>query len=168
MAARPALLGATFFIIVLAILGAPRPSRAGRTAVPPALERFSLYASCQPMNLVVETLHPNAATFGLRKDAIQAAVESRLRSARIYDSDAGAYLYVNVNTVGAAFGIDLEYRKRVLDVVSQEMSFAATWTQGITGTHSRNASYILSNISQAMDSFLSAWLRVNEEACRTN
>ena len=70
-------------------------------------ERFRLFSDCKPMDLLVESLKPKAAEFGLSKDSIQAAVESRLRSARLYDSEAWNRLYVNINTTGLAFSVNV-------------------------------------------------------------
>ena len=67
------------------------------------------------MRLVVETLPPAAAEIGLTVESIQAAVESRLRSARLYDPEANTHLYMNVNTSGNAFNVNLEYLKLFYD-----------------------------------------------------
>ena len=128
-------------------------------------ERFQLFVNCEPMQLVVEGLQPGAAEFGLSVEQIQAAAESRLRSARIYDSDSLSYLYINVTIVGSAFSINISYRKPVLDIASESIWSATTWNAGRTGTHGRDAGYILSGISQHLDVFLADFLRVNEEAC---
>ena len=130
------------------------------------IERFELFNNCEPMYLLVENLPPDAAEIGLSKQGVQAAVESRLRSARLYDSSgSSSYLYVNVNVVGAAFGVELEYYQRVLTLESGLRGSAVTWGTGLTGTHGRDANYILSLVSRLMDTFLSKYLRVNEEAC---
>ena len=83
------------------------------------------------MDLVVLDLPGvGAAEIGLTEAALQAAVESRLRSARLYDADAGSYLYVNVNVVEKVFGLNLGYRKFVYDQVAGESGFATTWDIG--------------------------------------
>ena len=63
------------------------------------------------MDLIVESLHADAAEIGLTEESIQAAVESRLRSARLYDADAGPFLYVNVGVAGPGHAIRLRYLK---------------------------------------------------------
>ena len=65
-----------------------------------SLERFSLFDNCSPMDLVVEGLHPAALEIGLTDASIQAALESRLRSARLYDSDVRQYLLRQFERVG--------------------------------------------------------------------
>ena len=129
--------------------------------------RFELFANCQPMRLVVEDLHSDASDIGLTKASIQAAAESRLRSARLYDSTPFTYpyLYINVNVVGGAFSISLQYSKRVYDPLSDSNGLATTWIIGSAGTHGGRADFILSFVSRHMDKFLVEFLRVNEGSC---
>ena len=128
-------------------------------------DRFRLFANCLPMSLIVEDLNSDAEEIGLTRDSVQAAVESRLRSARLYDSSATPYLYVNVNVYRQSFSISLEYNKFLFDGLSQNNGYAATWTYGGTGQHANDHGFILSSVSQYMDQFLVEFLRVNEEAC---
>ena len=117
------------------------------------------------MRLVVESLPEDAAEIGLTESSIRAAAESRLRSARLYSEASDQYLYVNVNVAGHAFGVSLEYKKRVLDPLSGLGGLATTWNSGSTGTHGRDSGFILSGVSQHLDRFLVEFLRVNEAAC---
>ena len=134
------------------------------------LSRFALWTGCQPMGLLVEQLPDDAANTGLTRDALQAAAESRLRAARLYTSDtvrANSYLYVNVNVVGRAFAISLEFRKYVFDPATGGSGSATTWDTGTLGTHGGNASFVLGSVSRNLDRFLVEFLRVNESACAT-
>ena len=143
-------------------------SASGAAGEIPDFKRFELFADCRPMRLVVENLPDGASKIGLTKEAIQAAAESRLRSARLYRSMLGPpyhHLYVNVNVYRMAFNIVLKFKKNVLDSLSGNTGIAATWDVGSTGTHGGNANYILSLISQYLDKFLVEFLRVNEKAC---
>ncbi|MCY4131121.1 MAG: hypothetical protein OXF39_00555 [Nitrospira sp.] len=128
---------------------------------------FQLYTNCKRMDLVVETLSPDAAKIGLTRRQIIAAVESRLRSARLYSNDRkGVYLYVNVTVIGSAFNIFLSFSKTLHDPISTLDNFAETWKRGSTGTHGRSgAAYIVSSVSLLIDEFLVEYLRVNEKAC---
>lgn len=154
---------------LLAALALPfSASGAAGDAIDDSIKRFQLFADCRPMRLLVERLPDGASKIGLTKEAIQAAVESRLRSARLYRSMPGSpfhYLYVNVNVFGRAFSIGLEFRKRVRDILSGDTGRAATWNAGATGTHGGSANYIVSHVSRFMDRFLVEFLRVNERAC---
>lgn len=131
------------------------------------LERFRLFNACRPMILVVERLGDDAGKIGLAEENLQVAAESRLRAARLYTEDSEradfAYLYVNINVVGRAYSISVHFNKRVSDTLG-EFGTAITWTSGSTGT-SGNGSFIVSNLSQHLDRFLAAYLRVNEDAC---
>ena len=167
-------------LVLLAILATSQADRAlaQRLQLPPPpgyddgtdyetlLDRFRLYNECGPMDLVVETLHPDAAEIGLTEASIQAAVESRLRSARLYDSAADPRLYVNVLVSGMAVAINLDYQKPVHDPASGVTRVATTWDTGGGGTHGGGAASILSSISGYMDEFLVEYLRVNEAACK--
>ncbi len=132
------------------------------------IARFELFADCRPMYLLVERLPADASKIGLTEEAIQAAAESRLRSARLYRSIRSApyhSLYINVNVAGRGFSIRLEFKKDVYDPLSGDTGVATTWNTGGAGTHGGNANYILSLLSQYMDEFLVEFLRVNEKAC---
>ena len=117
------------------------------------------------MHLIVEGLPPDAVEIDLTEESIQAALESRLRSARLYDSEAIDWLYIRVNVLGVAYSIDLRFFKQVHDLDSNETGAAATWDEGSVGMHGGDAGFILSSISRYMDRFLVEFLRVNEEAC---
>ena len=125
------------------------------------------------MNLTIEIedLDPGVSEIGLTGQSIQTAAESRLRSARLYDSDYGrllengAYFYINVSLLGPAFFVQLKYHKMVTDSASHTTTFAPTWTRLTLGTHGGNTDSIRSVVSEGMDKFLVEFLRVNEKAC---
>ena len=129
------------------------------------IDRFELWNDCQAMDLLVVELGQDAAETGLTKEAIETAVRSRLRAARLYDADASPYLYVYVRVVGDAFNIDVGYRKLVVDPASGQSSYATTWNAGGAGTHGRDGNYILTNTSGRIDRFLDEYLRVNADVC---
>ncbi len=141
-----------------------------RFALWPSSERFALWNDCRPIRLVVQDLGDDAADIGLKWEAISVAVRSRLRAARLYTAEMGwppqSQLYINVNIVGAAFDITVEYNKWLTDSISGEQGFAATWSKGSTGTHGRNSGFVLSAVSRHTDSFIDEYLRVNEDACK--
>ena len=151
------------WLVLLAIVASPVGGAAAQDVS--GVDRFQFFNECRPMNLVVEGLPAAAAEIDLTEAAIQAAVESRLRAARLYDADAGPILYVNVSVVGRAYSLGLEYLKVLYDPVSDETRPATTWESGSTGTHGGDAAYILSILAGQMDLFLVEYLRVNESAC---
>ena len=142
------------------------------------IERFELFNACLPMLLIVEQLHDDAADINLTRETLQAAAESRLRAGRLYREFFGpirtekqyeestnlAVLSVQVNVVGAAFNINVQYQKRVTDAFGETTS-TTTWQTSVTGTHGGNAGFIVSGLSERLDKFLAAYLRVNKSAC---
>ena len=60
-------------------------------------ERFELFNQCRPMALFFQVLDDDDPPIGLRREAIRAAAESRLRAARLYsgsvDVNAGSHQY---------------------------------------------------------------------------
>ena len=148
-------------LLLLAVLG----GGLAHAEAPSAFDRFRLFNHCGPLDFVVEGLPTGASEIGLTESSLQAAVESRLRAARLFDEDVLPYLYLNVNVFGAAFSIDLRFNKTVDDVATDLRRQATTWQVGGTGTHGKNAGYIRSAVSEFMDQFLVEYLRVNEEAC---
>ncbi len=133
-------------------------------------ERLKLFNACRPMQLLIEKLPDDATEIGLTREMLKAAAESRLRAARLYTGDwersDGAMLYVNINVVGRAHNTLITYRKAVTDAFATN-GFAVTWHASSTGTHVGNAGYIVSLLSQLLDTFLAAYLRVNEPACES-
>ena len=130
------------------------------------LDRFELWNDCQAMAIWVEGLNQDATDIGLTESAIETAVRSRLRAARIYDAGQGPFLYVNVNVFDQAFTIEVDYWKLVLDIASSERDYTITWSDSWLGTHGEDEGYILSTLSQSMDRFIDEYLRVNANACR--
>ena len=121
------------WLVLLAIFASPAGGAAAQDISP--RDRFRLFNECRPMDLRVEDVSADAAEIGLTTASIQAAVESRLRSARLYDADAGPFLYVNVNVVRRVFALDLGYEKIVYDQVTDVSGPASTWESDSAGTH---------------------------------
>lgn len=122
------------------------------------------------MGLEIEPLHDDAAAISLTQEALRSAVESHLRTERLYTEEHGkadfAYLYVNVTVGRWAFNILVQYHKRVTDAFG-ESGLSPTWDFSITGMHGGDAGGIVSIVSQILDEFLAAYLRVNESACES-
>ena len=114
---------------------------------------------------------------GLTEEDIQTAIESRLRAARLYDSDANAYLHFYVSfmdvPVGAervawVYNTDVSFKKIVQDKASGQRRLASTWgraSMGIASSAESVGESILGNVRGYMDQFLAEYLRVNEKAC---
>ena len=71
-----------------------------------------------------------------------------------------------LNATLVAFTIELNYKKRVLDLASGRTITATTWEASSTGTHGRiGSAFIMQHVSEDLDRFLAEYLRVNEPAC---
>ena len=153
-------------LITVALLLAAAPASAAEVS---DYDRFQLWNDCKSTRLIVEDMSDDATSIGLTSDAIEVAVRSRLRAARIYSEDyvetEFTYLYANVNVVGRAFSTSIKYQKFVFDQASMLEYTAPTWYLDATGTHSRDSNYILSWVAQLTDEFIDEYLRVNAEAC---
>ena len=117
----------------------------------------------------MEEVSGAAKQIGLTKDTLRLASESRLRSARLYADSfrlAAGYsiLYVNASVVGRAFHVSIQYWKVVTDRHGRS-NYGTTWTTATTGVHSGDSTYIVSTLSEQLDTFLADYLRVNAEDC---
>ena len=132
-----------------------------------AIERFQFYNACQPMVLAVGH-NAAAGRIGVKKKALHAAVESRLRAARLYTdsptSEGSAALTVKVDVVGEAFDISVQYIKVLTDEFGTRVPSMA-WGTSSFGTHGRDATGLVAYVSEHLDKFLAAYLRVNEDDC---
>ena len=150
-------------LVLIAVATAPQVA-AAQTEVT-ALDRFRLFNDCRPLFLFVEDVSDDAVDIGLTRERLQFAVESRLRSARLYTSTTSPFLSVTVTVLGVAFNLNVKYFKQTVDVASGESYPSPTWWRHSTGTHRRDPEFIVSALSGYMDQFLTEYLRVNEAAC---
>lgn len=134
-----------------------------------SVARFEFFTKCAPLALLVQPLGPEAHDIGLTQEAIQTAIENRLRSARLYTQYDRQFQYLNVSihVLPRSFSVTLQLNKFLWDSLLDEWGYATTWHSAGTGTHGRDANYILSSLSRSIDNFLVRYLRVNEEACAT-
>ena len=154
-------------------------------------DRFKLWNECNPLNLVVSELHENVENMGLTEEKIQITVADRLRGAGIYDFRkdhektgenrlSPGILLVDVIVIKYAFSINLSLMlpmARVSDVDQFRseidgffykypyIGFATLWSTRTTGTHVGDAGYIMQNVENDTNKFVSEYLRVNAEAC---
>lgn len=140
-----------------------------REQVSLSMELFALFNWCQPMKIVVENLGDEATRLRLTKDRLRSAAESRLRAANLHeeggDDGDGSYLYVRVGVSRRAFVLDLQYRKLVTDLASEQMFAAPTWDEQVFGTHGGDVLTVTALLSELLDDFMADYLRVNEIAC---
>lgn len=158
-------------------LVSPEGAEEGWKRAVQSVERFRLYTGCSPLWLWVFVAGDDAEAIGLTRDRLQAAAESRLRSARLYMSSETKLpkatdplrlpnLSVSAEVVSSAFLVQVELRKTLSDPATGEESRAGTWESGRFGTHGGNAGYIVQLVAEELDKFLVEYLRVNEKDCR--
>jgi len=143
---------------------------------------FALGNICRSIRLYVlfEEENDDVIKIGLTKDQITTTVRSRLRGARLYSTKGNGSLKVSVNVVGSAFSIGFYFEKSVIDgqwvagdvqlnsdnsrvtgmvsIPRVGIGSAITWKRVLTGTHSEEASFILSGVAQGTDHFIDEYL----------
>ena len=137
-------------------------------------EQFELFNQCRSMALAFGVQkNESSKDLQLTEAQVQTAVESRLRSARLYGKPpenkeivmSYPFLRVHIHVVGLAYTVSVEFRKMVKDYTTTFNGWASTWESGNTGTHGNDGNHILSVLSSLIDKFLVEYLRVNESAC---
>ena len=130
-------------------------------------DRFQLWSSCEPLSMLVVPL--STQEIGLEPQALQTAVSSRLRAARLLkipnDLTEGPVLSVGIQLNPTAFAINVSLLKSVKDLASGETASTTTWETSSFGTHAGRPDFILNGVSQHMDQFIDDYLRVNAAAC---
>ena len=122
--------------------------------------------SIKPVFAQDKQLPKDARKMPLTRSTIICAVESRLRSARIYADKIGhPYLHIQVNVVGKSFSLSVELQKVMYDPISNSSSVVASWVRTGVGTHGQDEAYVMSHLHGIIDEFIVEYFRVNEKAC---
>ncbi len=134
-----------------------------------ANERFALWTECKPL-LPALFVDPKDDTF---EDSVRAAVESRLRGARLYGdltssgTASGELLRIVVRRDSGLFSISVGLQKRLFDPITRLRSHAYGDYRG--GGYSSFGSgppeYVRSVLADHLDRFIADYLRVNADAC---
>ena len=152
---------------------------------------LKLFTECAPMSFGIDFWPRFAASAEIAEaqheigNGVKLAVESRLRSARLYGGEfAGANQFPSLYSPGqlnvlhveishwepseqflkGSASIDLAFKKRLIDPVTKVEGKVATW-MSTKYVRSNDDRAIISATSELMDLFLTEYLRVNEEAC---
>ena len=134
------------------------------------IRQFQLFNNCEQIGLRV-AIERQSSKLNLTEKAITNAVESRLRSARIFTDSYNNFLDVDVTIVGPAYNIYVAFVKSLEDYRLSEhfssplpiVGSAHTWRMGSTGVHAGQEGFILSRLSQIVDGFLVDYLKTNQE-----
>ena len=144
---------ATLAVLSLAALS----SMAAERSIADRIGRFQLFNECRSMAVSV-------LAKGLPNTNLNAAVESRLLTAGLFDVEAGSRLILRVDIAGSAFNSFLGYKKLVVDPTTSELFHATTWYISRTGMYD-DANFIYGKVAQDVDQFILEYLKVNQEAC---
>ena len=115
--------------------------------------------------MVVEYLPEDAKKIGLNRSVVIIKVVLRLKMAGITPvTDSNPFLYINVNVVGGAFNITLEFTRKTTyssnNIILTKYA-TITWKESILGTHEGSSGYILENLGELLDQFLNEYLKTN-------
>ena len=131
-------------------------------------DRFNLFTGCAEVNpILVRRASAWWDEVGLTEDAVHRTVNSRLRAARLYDELAlSPMLLVDVFVVpDRAVGVTVSLSKILLDEDSGIRRPQTTWEHDHVVEADTHHATIIATLSEAMDSFIDEYLRVNAEAC---
>ncbi|MCY3767003.1 MAG: hypothetical protein OXH06_16405 [Gemmatimonadetes bacterium] len=137
-----------------------------------SIEEFKLYTKCVGVSLVVEHKSQGAEETGLKRKQIIAAVETRLRSAGLFQSSFFGFsegsvvfqphLYMHVNVIGQSFCILLELKKWVHEPLSGQLNYSQTWRTETSGVHGTSSRSIMASVHDLTDQFIDEWNKVNK------
>ena len=137
-----------------------------------SLEEFKLYTKCVGVSLVVEHKSHDAEETGLKRKEIIAAVESKLRSAGLYQSSFFGFsegsvvflphLYAHVNVIGQSFYVLIELKKWVHEPLSGQLNYTQTWRTEAFGIHGASSRRIMSSVRDLTAQFIDTWNEVNK------
>jgi len=144
---------------------------AGRIRWPTVSESYDrrrLLTGCQPLGISVDVQGDKADEIDLTEERVRTMVESRLRAARLYDSqEVVPYLAVTILTLddGPAFVSWIQLSKWNRDDMTGLEGGSFTWENLRYGTHGGDAGFIMQGLSEILDGFVLDYLRVNEGYC---
>ena len=136
-------------------------------------ERFQLWADCKPVQPKVHVDDMTESGPKLTEESVQSAVESRLRSARLYNDLSGKadalrpILWIIVERFGERelppYSINVALEKIHLDRATGLQGRSTSWRTASFGMGSPE--FVRSMLAEQIDVFLAAYLRVNETKC---
>ncbi|MBK7107426.1 MAG: hypothetical protein IPH62_19340 [Ignavibacteriae bacterium] len=121
---------------------------------------------------LVEDVSTDGKAIGLTKERIISKLELSIRLAKIRPIKSkealDGYLYVNINVVGNAFTIELNYNRYVAyfygsgKKTQHQTVIATTWSNSITGSLGGGSSeFIVNTLQSSLDEFLNDFLAAN-------
>ena len=161
---RPAGILSIAALAVVVAAAQPRPEFGG--PVVSSVERFNLYTGCAPVEVVAELSERDAARPArLTRDAIGAVAYERLEAAGLLETGAAHKLNLGVGVMGGTLTMWVRFLKPLHDPLAAQTRHAATWIRFTSGAHLGQTQAILDTLGQHVDTFITAYRRINQEAC---
>ncbi len=136
------------------------------------LELFELFTDCRPVYLTVFVQVDAPEVSGLTEERVKSVAESRLRAARLYESnpellsDIGLlHVAVWVQEQSRVSTSKVEFLKPFTDQFTSQYRHTGTWESARAGIADSNGSLVMQAVSEMVDEFINEYLRVNESAC---
>lgn len=142
-------------------------SAADSTAIARSIgERRRLLTECAPVGLFVTVT--DYEEIGLTADRVRTMGESRLRAARLYESEIGleAELVLTVIVFRDIYMYNANIAKRRLDPFTGDDLMTAYLPVPRGGVHGGDAGFVMQSLTETVDAIISDYLRVNEEYCQ--
>ena len=117
--------------------------------------------------IVIEQLGEKALEIGLTEEILLTRCELRFGQAGIPVDKRGVSspcLYVTVSAVGAAFAVEIQFRRRVTVETAfgyRESMVAATWDKDHVGMHADDPEFIVQALDNMLDNFLTDFFKAN-------
>ncbi len=160
------------FLVFVALLAVPSKSNAqgsGRSIYPQSLPDPGLKTN-QKTPLEIEVDLVQTEEIGLTEGSIRRICESRLREARIpllpdSSSVPSNILYLNVDVSQDSITVAVAFAKLIVTTVGNKKfgHRATTWTENLAGLHRKSADIAQAGIRNALDQFVSEYLRANPD-----
>lgn len=105
-----------------------------------------------------------AEKIGLDASDIEHAVESRLRSARLFTERGTQSLNVTIHLGERVFSANVALKRSISDTGYGVSGVVTIWHTGYIGTYD-SKEIILQSLTRSLDTFLTTYLRINDAAC---
>jgi len=117
------------------------------------------------IRVVIEDLPEDAKRIGLSEERIRNKVEVKFRSLGFkIEEGTKHFFYIRISVVGNTVAAEAAFVRNVY--LYQDSSLlrllATVWSQGITGGHGGDGSYILEGVERLEEKFLNEYLKANQ------
>ena len=153
-------------LVAMAVALAAPPATAQQTPADRKLDRFQLFTRCEPLSATVSVERSSPYVENLEDADLQQVVHAGLETAGLLrEEELPPFLYVTVGILHWAYVARVELMKEVTDPLTKLGGVATTWREYRYGIHSGDPSFVISSLSNAFNTFLDEYRRVNEAYC---